>query len=137
VVVSMSTYKIPMHRGGGLVSLAAVLDAIDGEGLEWHLKDLWATASEEFGAEIVELEKQTVSREEGVAFTDFDLREVASHIYQTIECQILGAPAGAIGAPVSADTLEIIAFDSSEWILNVGASQLYRLNLDSDLFQSH
>jgi hypothetical protein len=136
MVEAVSTYTIPMHRSGRLISLAAVLEAIKGEGLEWRLKDLWATAFEGFGAEIVELEQQTRNQERGVAFTDSGLREVASRIYQVIDCQLLGAPAGSSAAPGSADTLEIIAFDSTEWILNVGSSQRHRVNLRSDLFQS-
>jgi hypothetical protein len=135
MVEAVSTYTIPMHPNGRLVSLAAVLGAIDGEGLEWYLKGLWATAFEGFGAEIVELERRTLAQESGVAFTDSGLREVASHIYQAIDCQLLGAPAGSSAAPGSADTLEVIAFDSTEWILNVGSSQLHRVNLTSNLFQ--
>jgi hypothetical protein len=124
-----------MHRGGRLVSLEAVLDVVDSAGLEWHLTDLEAIAKKDSDLDVVQLENDVHGRPGGLLLTDAALRLLAAEVDQIIDCQILGVPQGeSIDADV-ADVLDIVAFDSTEWILRVGTRQRGRLNHSSSLLR--
>ena len=70
-----------------------------------------------------------------MVFADIGLRALAQQLHQVIDCQILGVPQGqSLGANVP-DILEIVASDSTEWILRTGTQHGWRLDLGSSLFE--
>lgn len=114
---SATTFRIPMHRGGSLVSLEAILEGVDGTGLEWHLLDIQAIAKQNSGLDVLRLEEEVRGHPGGLVFADLGLRALARQIDQVIDCEILGVP---VERPYpSMAEVSIVASDSTEWILRM------------------
>lgn len=129
---SATTFRVPMHRGGRLVSLEAILEEVDGTGLEWRLLDIQAVARKGSGLDVLRLEEEAQSRPGGLVFADLALRALARQIDQVIDCEILGVP---VTRPrTSMVEVTIVASDSTEWIVRTRGMAGSRLNLASPLF---
>lgn len=128
----MSTFTLPMHANGRVVTLGAILSALDTSGLEWRVVALEAVAKPDSGLDVLELERAGGLSPGGLALSDSGLHTLAGQLEQIIDCEINGFTYGV--SPTSRPELSIVAVDSTEWTLSANASAEYRLRADSVLF---
>lgn len=131
----MTTYRIPMHREGHLVTLEEVLKLVDGAGLTWRLTHFDAIGKTGCDVDWSLLERETTRQPGGMAFTDVGLRDLAAQLYQVIDCDILGYPEGQPADVKGSAALSIVAFDSGEWTVETRVGHRHRFDATSWLLE--
>ena len=128
-------YRIPMHRGGRLVTLDDILQVVNGTRVVWHLMDIEAISMRDSGLDVLQLEREVQHAPGGKVFTDRDLRASARQLDQVIKCKILGVIEGLSFDVGSAVVVEILALDSTEWVLWTDQIHDDRIDVGSPLFE--
>ena len=131
----MTTYRMPMHREGHLVTLEKVLKVVAGAGLTWRLTHFDAIPKTGSDVDTLLLEREAKRQPGGVAFTDADLRDLAAQLQQVIDCDILGYPEGEPADVKGSAALSIVAFDSGEWTVETSEGHRRRFDATSWLLE--
>jgi hypothetical protein len=122
-----------MHQGPHLVTLAEVLDAIDGTGLEWRLLYLDATARIESGLPVGQLGRDVRAEPGGRVVSDSDLRVLAGKLDQVVDCDLYAFIGSSADDATTSAVVSVVAFDSGEWDLEVSGTAVGRLDLTSPI----